>query len=119
MRKSIAWKSDAGDRDIAQTYSKLKECGVVRDAANVFGRVLSYIRDEDFLGGNKINGYTAVVSDRPESNPAVRIARGEVFFDGQPCQKLLERLRESRRLHAHRRGSRFLEECRNTGVAVG
>ena len=66
-------QSDAWDRNVAQTYSKLKEWGVVRDAANVFGRVLSYIRDEDFLGGNKVNGYTAVVSDRPESNPAVRM----------------------------------------------
>ena len=88
----VITEADPGDRDVTQTYSKLKEWGVVRDAATVFGRVLTYLRDDDFLGGNRVNGYPAVVSDRPESNSAVRIARGEVFFDGQPCQKLLERL---------------------------
>jgi hypothetical protein len=79
----IERECEPGDRDEAHSYLKLQKWGVVQDAATVLGRVLSYLRDEDFLRKQTVNAYPAVVSDRPESNPAVRIAKAEVFFDGE------------------------------------
>ena len=79
---------DPQDRDAAQTYAKLKEWGVVRDAATVLGRVLSYIRDEDFVRRQTVNGYPAVVSESPQSNPAVRTARVDVFIDGETVMSM-------------------------------
>jgi hypothetical protein len=76
-------ESDAEDRNQAHSYAKLQEWGVVRDAATVLGRVLSCLRDEDFVRKQTVNAYPAVVSDSPHSNPAVRIAEAEVFFDGE------------------------------------
>jgi hypothetical protein len=76
-------KCDPGDREAAQTYAKLKEWGVVRDAATVLGRVLAFIRDEDFLRSQVVGNYPAVVSESPQSNPAVQTARADVFLDGQ------------------------------------
>jgi len=77
---------DPQDREVAHTNAKLDEWGVVRDAATVLGRVLSYLRDEEFP--RTVAGYPAVVSENPQSNPAVRIAEAEVLFDGQKVTTL-------------------------------
>src|SRR6266566_2765421 len=71
------------DREEAQSYAALKKWGVIGDAATALGRVLSYIRDEDFMRTQAVAGYPAVVSESPHSNPAVQVARADVFFDGK------------------------------------
>src|SRR6266849_8945224 len=62
------------DRDNARGYAKLKEWGIIPDAATTLGRFLEYVRDEDFLRNGTVAGYLAVTSDSPQANPIVQVA---------------------------------------------
>lgn len=73
---------DPADRDVARSYQKLQQWGVVSDAARTFWHFLEYARDEDFIRNGTVAGYPAVPSETPQDNPAVQSTLIEVIFDG-------------------------------------
>jgi hypothetical protein len=75
---------DPGERDVACSYQKLQQWGIVSDAATTLWRFLEYVRDEDFVRNGTVAGYPAVPSDRPQDNPAVQSTHINVVFDGEP-----------------------------------
>lgn len=76
------------DRDDARVYAKLREWGIIGDAATTLGRFLEYVRDEDFLRNRVAGGYPAATSDSPQANPVVQAAKAEIIFDGTPLTTL-------------------------------